>query len=81
MKKRLVVLANRRRKLLEKIEIQRMDVAEIFLDFRKPLTLANTGLKVVRFTLNHPGLVAGGFAALLSFAARALPAWHRRAGV
>jgi hypothetical protein len=66
MKKRLDELACRRRKLLEKIEIQRMDVAEISLDFRKPLTLADTGLKVVRFIRNHPGLVSGGFAALLS---------------
>ena len=81
MKKRLVVLANRRRELLEKIETQRRAIAEIYMQWQKPLALANTGLKVVRFTLNHPGLVAGGFAALLSFAARALPAWHRRGGV
>ena len=66
MKKRLAALAYRRRMLLEKIEAQRMEVAEISLDLQKPLALADAGLKAVRFIRNHPGLVAGGFAALLS---------------
>jgi hypothetical protein len=66
MKKRLAKLANRRQILLEKIETQRMDVAGISLDFQKPLALADTGLKAVRYMQNHPGLVAGGFVALLS---------------
>jgi len=66
MKKRLVALANRRRILLEKIETQRMDVAEISLDLQKPMAMADAGLKAVRFIRNHPGVVAGGFAALLS---------------
>ena len=44
-----------------------MEVADITLDLKKPLALADTGLKVVRFIHDHPGLVSGGFAALLSF--------------
>jgi hypothetical protein len=66
MKKRLAELTYRRSRLLEKIEIQRMDVADISLDLQKPLALADAGLKAVRFIRNHPGLVSGGFAALLS---------------
>jgi len=66
MKKRLAELAYRRSRLLEKIETQRMDVADISLDLQKPLALADIGLKAVRFIRNHPGLVSGGFAALLS---------------
>ena len=66
MKKRLAELAYRRNRLLEKIETQRMDVADISLDLQKPLALADIGLKAVRFIRNHPGLVSGGFAALLS---------------
>jgi hypothetical protein len=66
MKKRLVELAYRRRRLLEKIKVQRAVVADIALDLKKPLVLADTGLKAVRFIRNHPGLVSGGFAALLS---------------
>lgn len=66
MKKRLDELAYRRSRLLEKIETQRMDVAVISLDLQKPLALADTGLKAVRFIHNHPGLISGGFAALLS---------------
>jgi YqjK-like protein len=66
MKKRFAALANRRRILLGKIETQRMEVADISLDLQKPLALADTGLKAVRFIHNHPGLISGGFAALLS---------------
>lgn len=66
MKKRLAALANRRRILLEKIETQRVDVADISLDLQKPLLLADAGFRAVRFMRNHPGWVAGGFAALLS---------------
>lgn len=66
MKKRLADLADRRRQLLEKIESQRMDVAGIVQDLQKPLAVADAGLNMVRFIRNHPGLVSGGFAALLS---------------
>jgi len=66
MKQRLAELSDRRLRLLEEIETQRMEVAEISLDFKKPLALADTGLKAVRFIRNHPALVSGGIAALLS---------------
>ena len=66
MKQRLAELAVRRLRLLEEIEAQRMEVAEISVDFQKPLALADTGLKAVRFIRNHPALVSGSFAALLS---------------
>jgi hypothetical protein len=66
MNKQLAALANRRGILLEKIESQRVEVASISVDFQNPLTLADAGLKAVSFIRNHPGWVAGGFAALLS---------------
>jgi hypothetical protein len=66
MKKRFAALAHQRRLLSEKIEAQRMDVAEITQQWQKPLALADTGLKAVHFLRGHPALVAGGFAALLS---------------
>jgi len=66
MKKRLAELACRRRGLLEKIAAQRMEVAEISRHWQKPLALADAGLKAVRFIHNHPSLVAGGVAALLT---------------
>ena len=47
-----------------------MDVAEISLHWQKPLALADTGLKAVRYIRNHPALVTGGVAALL--------AWRRK---
>ena len=66
MKQRLAELADRRLRLLEKIEAQRAEVAGISADFQKPLALADTGLKAARFIRNHPALVSAGFAALLS---------------
>lgn len=66
MKQRLAELADHRLRLLEKIEAQRTEIAEISVDFQKPMALADTGLKAVRFMHNHPALVSGGFAVLLS---------------
>ncbi len=66
MKKRLAAIAHRRRALSETIEAQRMEVAEISRHWQKPLAMADTGLKAVRFIHDHPGLVSGVFAALLS---------------
>lgn len=66
MKKRLAELACRRRRLLEKIEAQRMEVAEISRHLQKPLALADAGLKAVQFMRRHPALMAGGVSALLA---------------
>jgi hypothetical protein len=66
MKQRLAELSDRRSRLLEIIEAQRVEVASISADFQNSLTLADAGLKAVSFIRNHPGWVAGGFAALLS---------------
>ncbi|MDO8310622.1 MAG: YqjK-like family protein [Sideroxyarcus sp.] len=70
MKKRLADLAYRRRVLLGIIEAQRMDMAEISLQWQKPLALVDVGVKAVRFINHHPAWVAGGVAALL--------AWRRK---
>ena len=70
MKKRLAALTHRRRGLLEKIEAQRIDVAEISVHWQKPLALVDVGLKAVRFVHNHPALMAGDVTALL--------AWRRK---
>lgn len=66
MKKRLAVLACHRRGLLEKIEFQRTELAEISRHWQKPLALIDTGLKAVHCIRNHPALVAGGVTALLT---------------
>jgi len=66
MKKRLADLACRRRVLIEKIGIQRIEVAGISQCWQKPLALVDTGVKAVRFIHNHPAWVAGGVAAFLA---------------
>lgn len=67
MKKRLAELACRRRGLLDKIEFQRMEMAEISCDLQKPLVLVDAGLNAVHYIYNHRALVAGSVAALLTF--------------
>ena len=78
MNKQLDELVNRRSILLEKIEVQRMDLTEISLEMQKPLTLADAGLKAVKFMRNHPGWVTGGFAALLSLRGNGIAGMARR---
>jgi hypothetical protein len=70
MKKRLAYLASRRLELVQQIEIQRTDVAEIASHWQKPFALADTGLKALHLVYRHPALIAGGVTALL--------AWRRK---
>jgi len=70
MKNRLVAVACRRKALLEKIDAQRAEMADISLLLQKPLAVADAGLKAVRYMRSHPALVAGCIAALL--------AWRRK---
>lgn len=78
MKKQLLELAVRRRTLLERIEIQRMVVADIAVDLQKPLAIADTGLKVAGFIRNHPGLVSGSLVALLSLRGKGIASLARK---
>ena len=66
MKERLIHLAARRRELLEKIQVQRIELAEISLHLKNPLAIAETGLNAVRFINEHSALMAGTLAALLT---------------
>jgi hypothetical protein len=67
MKKRLADIAYRRSKLLDRIEMQRADVAEFSLRWHKPVALAEMGLKAARLVYAHPAVVTGIVAALLTF--------------
>lgn len=66
MKQQLADLACRRRRLLETIEIQRIEVVEISIRWQKPVALVDAGLRVWGLLRKHPALVAGGLAALLA---------------
>ncbi|MDP1633854.1 MAG: YqjK-like family protein [Gallionellaceae bacterium] len=66
MKDRLADIALRRRLLLEKIGVQRTLVADIAVQWQRPLALANTGLKAVRLVSRHPALVTGVATAVLT---------------
>ena len=78
MNRRLAALADRRRMLLERIVTQRIEVAEIASELKRPLALADAGLGVVRFLRDHPGLVSGGLVALLSFRGKGIAGQARK---
>jgi hypothetical protein len=67
MNKRRAYLASRRAELLQQIEYQRMDVAEIADHWQKPFSVADTGLKALHLAYRHPALIASGVTAFLAW--------------
>lgn len=65
MNKQLANLADRRATLIEKIEVQRMEMAGISGNLHRAMGIVDVGLKGVRFVYRHPVVVAGGLTALL----------------
>lgn len=59
-------LACHRQLLLKKINAQRIEIIEISLQLKKPLALADTGIKAVHFIRDHPALVASSVTVLLA---------------
>lgn len=67
MNQRLVLLAYRRIELLQKIEAQRMYMAEIFQHLKKPLAVADVGVKAAHFVYSHRALFASVMTALVTW--------------
>jgi len=67
MSKQLIEIAYRRKKLVQAISEQRIDLSGLVQQWQKPLTLADSGLKAVQVMRNHPAWVAGGITALLAW--------------
>lgn len=70
MKEQLASLASRRLDLLNQIEGQRREMSAASQQMRRPLAIADAGLKVAHYIYGHPVLFAGGVTALL--------AWRRK---
>ena len=66
MNKNLLKLAKRREHLVIKAEAQRLTVSQSLDIWRKPLSIADHGLNVLRYVRNHPFMIAGGSTALIS---------------
>ncbi len=66
MNKHLLKLAKRREHLLIKAEAQRLSLAANLDVWRKPLSVADHGLNILRYVRNHPFMMAGGASALFS---------------
>lgn len=66
MNQRLADIVHRRHALREKIRLQRTLVADITVQWQRPLALADTGLKAVRVIYQHPALVTSLVTAVLT---------------
>jgi len=66
MNQNLLKLAKRRANLVKKAEAQRLAVSQSLDVWRKPLSVADHGLNVLRYLRRHPFMMAGGGTALLS---------------
>jgi hypothetical protein len=73
MKNRLAEIAARRIELLEIIEIQRLEMAEISLCLEKPLQIFDAGINTFGFIKRHPKFVAGSLTAILTFFRHGIP--------
>lgn len=76
--KRLEEVVGRRLDILEKIEYQRMEMADISSKLQHPFALVDHGLKGIRFVREHPGLLAGGMAALVAIRRMGIMAWIKK---
>lgn len=63
----LAVLAYRRSVLLEEIEAQRVELEAISLRLKKPLAIADVGMKAVFFVKDHPALLTAGIGGFLAW--------------
>jgi hypothetical protein len=67
MSRQLMTLAQRRKKLVQKISAQRTEMSALGRQWEKPLSIADSALKVIAVMRSHPSWVASGFAALLAW--------------
>jgi len=64
MKKKLALLDERRKQLIEQAAEQRIELAQNFEPFRTSIALIDTGMVAVKYVKQHPVLMVGGAALL-----------------
>ena len=70
MKQRLADIAQHKSRLLQKIELQRSELAGIALHWKRPMALADMGMQAVRMVFRHRALFAGLVTAVLALRRR-----------
>ena len=60
MKKKLALLDERRKQLIEQAAEQRIELAQNFEPFRTSIALIDTGMVAVKYVKQHPVLMVGG---------------------
>ena len=59
MNEKLIALAERRQRLIEKIAVQRVALAQSMEPLRQPLIVADHGIEFIRYFRRYPVLMAG----------------------
>ena len=72
MNGKLIELAERRKTLVARAAVQRMELAQALAPWRKPLAVVDHGWVAVRYVRSHPALLVGGVAFV-----SALSTWRR----
>ena len=57
--KSLLEIQHHRSEIIEKIDAQRKELAEISQHFKSPLSVVDKGVQVARFIRGHPALASG----------------------
>jgi hypothetical protein len=79
MNNKLIILAQRRERLILEAARQREQIAQIADSWRPPLAMADKGLAAVSFIKKHPIWMAGGSALVLKvLRPRRIGKWFQR---
>lgn len=78
MKKKLVLLAERRQRLVLQAAEQRIVLAQTIAPLRSTIALAEAGLATVRYVKKHPVLMLGGTTLIALLRPTRLGLWLQR---
>lgn len=78
MSRRLIELAERRARLVERIAAQRGDLAAGLAPVKRLLGVADKGVEAVRWMKRHPAVLAGAVALSVALRPRSAFTWLKR---
>lgn len=75
MSKKLLQIAEQRKRLIAEAAAQRATIADNIGAWRKPFFLADKGLQAMRYMKSHPAWLIGGGVALIMLKPRRVMKW------
>lgn len=78
MNAKLLELAQRRARLVERVALQRNELAQAVEPWRGPLAVVDQGLQAVRYLERHPGLLLAAAACVAVLSPKRAFVWMQR---